>query len=140
MGGDRSEFAWTDHTQQCRCGKRREFLSRRDHDNADPQMQLLPENSDLTCVNSWVVNPVAYLVYNDNDHDSKIFNPGLESDNSLSSNYYDGFRAYIDVLGVMEEESNVDFETRSEIESLLKGPAEVKKEMHLMEMICQGKI
>ena len=85
-------------------------------------MQLLPENSDMTFVNNWVVNPVANL------------------DNCLASNSYGGFMSYIDELAAMEEERNVDFQVRSEIESLMKGPAEVRKEMDLMEMICQGKI
>ncbi|GMN60608.1 hypothetical protein TIFTF001_029702 [Ficus carica] len=111
-----------------------------EHDyHADPQMQL-PENSGMTFLNNWVVNPVDNLVYNDNDHDKSIFNLGMGNDNSLDSNSYGGFKSYIDELAAMEEERNMDFQMRSEIESLMKGPAEVKKEMDLMEMIRQGKI
>ncbi|GMN60607.1 hypothetical protein TIFTF001_029714 [Ficus carica] len=110
-----------------------------DHDgHADRQIQ--PENSDLIFVNNRVVNPGANLVYNDNDHGKKIINLGVENDNSLFSNSYGGFRSYMDEMAAMEEERNVDIQMRSEIESLMKGPAEIKKEKDFMEMIFQGKI
>ena len=106
--------------------------------HADRQIQ--PENSDLIFMNNGVVNPRANLVYNDNDHGKKIINLGVENDNSLSSNSYGRFRSYMDEMAAMEEERNVDIQMRSEIESLMKGPAEIKKEMDLMKMIFQGKI
>ena len=68
-----------------------------------------------------------------------IINLGVENDSSFFSNSYSK-RSYMDEIAVMEEDSNVDFPMWSEKESLMKGPAEIKKNMDLTEMIFQGKI
>lgn len=123
-------------------------------DDHEPQMQqLLAENSDVTCVDSWVVNLATNLVYSTNNganYQANNINNNVnnfkfvdvENNKSLYSESY-GFRSFLDEMAygtAMENESNVDFQMRTEIESLMKGPGEVKKEMDLMEMICQGKL
>lgn len=127
-----------------------------DHDDDDDQDQgrgvsiLSENNSDVTSVDNWSINPAANLVYGRNingeaNNGGIHINLDLENDKSLYSENY-GFRSFLDEMtyaemaAAMERESNVDFQMRSEIESLMKGPCEVKKEMDLMEMICQGKI
>ncbi|GMN42535.1 hypothetical protein TIFTF001_011745 [Ficus carica] len=124
-----------------------------DHDDDDDQdqgrgvsMQLLSENnSDVTSVDNWSINPVANLVYGDNINGGAN-NGGIYinlDDKSLYSEncgFWLDDMTYAEMAAAMERESNVDFQMRSEIESLMKGPCEVKKEMGLMEMIYQGKI
>ena len=48
-----------------------------DHDDhADPQKQLLPRNSEMILVNNSIINPMANLVFNNNDHEKKYYQSG----------------------------------------------------------------
>ena len=102
--------------------------------SADQISSELSTNAD----NNWANN---YNDYYNVDLSSMEVN--AENDRNLYSESY-GFKSLLEEMSygsvINDEINGVDFQMRSEIESLMRGPGEVKKEMDLMEMICQGKL
>ncbi|PON52486.1 Octamer-binding transcription factor [Parasponia andersonii] len=123
-----------------------------DQSNAAATLQVATSadqlSSDLsTCADN---NKWANTNNSNNNSEKDYYNvdmSAMEVNAANDRNFYSqgyGFRSLLEEMSygssVINDENGVDFQMRSEIESLMRGPGEVKKEMDLMEMICQGKL
>ncbi|XP_062103428.1 transcription factor MYB98-like [Humulus lupulus] len=141
--GERPEFYPEDH----------EEIEHYEHENYDPDNYGYESNAAVVLMAAASADQSSDMSEDSTDEawtdnfynvDLGAMDANATNDKNLYSESY-GFRSLLEEMSygsvIMNDENGVDFQIRSEIESLMRGPGEaVKKEMDLMEMLCLGKL